>query len=151
MNPQAIAAIRADDEVRALLAACDLPTADLDTPSAGLELYGWRDGNGRIVATVGLEPAGRDILLRSLAVDATHRGQGLAAALLTFAEDRAAESGFEHIHLLTTSAVAYFANRGYKYGQRDRAPAAVRATAQFTKLCPAAAQYMTKAVTGKPT
>lgn len=151
MNRRAIAAISPDREVRALLAACELPTADLDTPVAGLELYGWRDGNARIVASVGLEPAGRDILLRSLAVDPAHRGRGLAAGLLAFAEGRAAELGFERIHLLTTSAVAYFASRGYKYEQRERAPAAVRATAQFTKLCPAAARYMTKAVSGIPT
>lgn len=148
VNPRAIAP---DDEVRALLAACDLPTGDLDTPAAGLELYGWRDASGRVVATVGLETAGRDILLRSLAVAPAHRGRGLASLLLAFAEEQAAASGFERVHLLTTSAVAYFANRGYNYGERDDAPAAVRATAQFADLCPATAQYMTKAVTGKPT
>lgn len=71
--------------------------------------------------------------------------------MLAFAEERAAAAGFECMHLLTTTAVAYFANRGYKYEQRDRAPAAVRATTQFAELCPATAQYMTKTVTGKPT
>lgn len=151
VDPRAIAAISPDGEVRALIAACGLPTGDLDTPAAGLELYGWRDANGRVMATVGLEKAGRDVLLRSLAVDPAHRGRGLAALLLAFAEERAAASGFECIHLLTTSAVAYFANHGYKYGQRDDAPAAVCATAQFADLCPATAQYMTKVVTGKPT
>lgn len=151
MDPRGIAPIVPDGEVRALLAACDLPTGDLDTPVAGLELYGWRDANDRLAAMVGLETAGRDVLLRSLAVDPAHRGRGLAALLLAFAEERAAASGFERIHLLTTSAVAYFANHGYKDGQRDDAPAAVRATAQFADLCPATAQYMTKAVTGKPT
>lgn len=151
MKPQTITAISPDREVRALLAACELRTADLNAPVADLEFYGWRNANARIVATVGLEPAGHEILLRSLAVDPAHRGRGLAAGLLAFGEGRAAELGFERIHLLTTSAVAYFANRGYKYEQRDRAPTAVRATAQFTELCPTAAQYMTKAVSGIPT
>lgn len=150
LNQEAIAAITPDDEVRALLSTCDLPVGDLDA-RAGLELYGCRDANNRLVAMVGLETAGRDVLLRSLAVEPAYRGHGLAARLLAFAEQRAAASGFGQIHLLTTSAVAYFANRGYKYGQRGRAPAGVRATTQFAELCPASAQYMTKTVSGKPT
>lgn len=149
-NPGPISALIPDDEVRALLTACDLPTVDLDA-QPGLELYGCRDTSERIVAMVGLEPAGRDVLLRSLAVEPAHRGRGLAALLLAFAEERAAASGYACIHLLTTSAVAYFANHGYKYKQRDHAPAGVRATAQFSELCPATAQYMTKTVTGKRT
>ncbi len=70
VDPLAIAALRPDAEVRALLAACDLPSDDLDSPAVGLELYGSRDADNRVVATVGLEAAGRHVLLRSLAATA---------------------------------------------------------------------------------
>ena len=67
-------------ELVALLAECALPFGDL-TETHLREFLVCRDG-GRLVATAGLELCDDAVLLRSLAVAATHRGRGLATRLV---------------------------------------------------------------------
>ena len=62
----------------------------------------------------------------------------LCAAAERAVRDRALPS----VWLLTTSARDYFAQRGYVVTLRDEVPDAVRATAQFSSLCPASAVAM---------
>jgi amino-acid N-acetyltransferase len=134
-----IRSIAVDDDVKALLSANELPIDDLDDPA--IRLYGAYDGE-RLVGVVGLQALDGTALLRSLAVVAAHRDRGVGGRLCEHTIDEARRRGLAELWLLTTSARDYFVRRGYEPVPRDRAPLAVRTTAQFSSLCPASATVM---------
>lgn len=129
-------------EVEALLTEARLPVADL-ADSHSLNLLGFRDRDC-LVGVVGVEVYGRVGMLRSLAMDPTHRNTGLGAALVSNAESWAAEQGIETQYLLTTTAAQFFTRRGYEAVPRSEAPAVIAATSQFSELCPASSTFMRK-------
>jgi len=126
-------------EVRALLAASDLPTDDID--DASISLVGAFDDDA-LIGVVGLQACGGVGLLRSLAVAPGHRDRGIARALCERVFEMAGERAMESLWLLTTSAKDYFTRRGFEAVPRDEAPEAIRTTAQFTALCPSSAHVM---------
>jgi amino-acid N-acetyltransferase len=139
------AAQRADlPEIRALLMASTLPGEDL-TPAHLGSFWIERDGAG-LVGSIGLEPRGRAALIRSLAVRADGRGQGLGTALLAHAEGRARALGVETLYLLTTTAERFLAAHGYAVTPRDAAPPEIQATSEFAGLCPSSSICMAKRV-----
>jgi len=129
-------------EVIALLQACELPSADIAT-SPILRLLGHRVGS-TLVGTVALEIYPPDALLRSAAVLSAHRGAGIARALVAAAETEAAALGIRSLYLLTETAERFFLKLGYGPVNRADVPTAIRATAEFTKLCPASARCLRK-------
>jgi amino-acid N-acetyltransferase len=135
--------IETDEQVQQLLAACNLPTDDLQDAANNLRLFGSR-ADGHLLGLVGLEMHGADALLRSLAVAYAARGQGLGDELLAYAERQAAIHGVQTLYLLTTTAEVFFAQRGYRLSERATAPRAIAATRQFCGLCPATAAFMRK-------
>lgn len=139
----AIRPVAIDGQAQQLLAACDLPTDDLQDAANHLQLFGCQD-DGSLVGLVGLEMHGTDVLLRSLAVADCARDQGLGAALVAHAERHAAGHGAQAIYLLTTTAERFFSQRGYRVAERATAPQAIAATRQFAGLCPATAAFMCK-------
>jgi len=130
--------------VRELLALAHLPGEDL-TESALEHFLVCRDGDS-LVAVVGLEPRDGTALLRSLVVRRDLLGRGIGAQLIAAAETRARELQVSDLYLLTTTAAEYFDKRGYRRLDRDCAPVAIRATSQFSALCPATATLMVKAL-----
>jgi amino-acid N-acetyltransferase len=128
------------DEARSLLEGNGLHTSDL-TPE--VRLLGERDGEG-LAGVVGLEARGHVGLLRSLAVRANRRGTGLGSELVTALEALAAGDGITELYLLTTTAEAFFARRGYRRLPREAAPAGIRETVEFSSLCPASSAFMAK-------
>ena len=143
MNAVEIHPVRASEEVKALLAASELPTDDLEDPS--IALYGMSDG-GRLIGVVGVQVLGGAGLLRSLAVDPSARDRGLGGQLCERVLREARARGLTELWLLTTSARDYFARRGFEVVPREEAPGAVRSTAQFTSLCPASAVVMRRSL-----
>lgn len=129
-------------EVIALLSANGLPTADLEPGAA--RFLGVRDDRG-LEGIVAVQLYGAAGLLRSLAVRADRRGGGLGSALVLEAERLAAGQGIGSLYLLTSDAGPFFAHRGFTPMPREEAPAALRATPQFTTLC-LASVCMTKAL-----
>lgn len=103
-----------------------------------------RDGQGRIVGTIGAELQTPEALLRSLAVAPAHRGAGLGRALLGALETAAAEWGVERWWLLTTTAGTFFAHQGFVEAPRLRVPAAILGTGQFSGGCPCSAVCFTR-------
>jgi arsenate reductase len=83
-------------------------------------------------------------LLRSLVVDAGRRGTGEGAALLRHAESQARARGVRTLYLLTTTAEPFFARHGYARAAREAAPPAIRATREFSGICPASSAFMSR-------
>lgn len=138
-----ITATSATAEVKALLTASDLPIDDLDDPT--IQLFAATD-SGRLAGVVGLQVLAGAGLLRSLAVDPSARDRGLGSQLCERVTREADTRALSELWLLTTSARDYFARRGFEPVAREQAPAAVRATAQFTSLCPSSAIVMRRSL-----
>jgi arsenate reductase len=132
------------DELAALLSDAELPTADLALP--GRQFYRFSSTLGEMVAVGGLEGRGVDRLVRSIAVVPTARGKRFGKTVAMTLERLAGVDGAKRLHLLTTTAAPFFELLGYVAADRSAAPAEIGASAEFTGLCPAAAQYMTKDV-----
>ena len=128
-----------------LLEASGLPTTDLHSECVTQFLL-LRDGR-RLDGVVGLERYGNVGLLRSLAVRPERRRAGLGIALTEALEKFAAASGLTSVVLLTQTAQAFFAERGYRVIARDTVPPAMQSSSQFTSLCPASAICMRKELT----
>jgi len=127
--------------IAAMLTAADLP---LDGAREHLEHFIVGEHEGRIVAAAGLEPYGDTALLRSVVVDGALRGHGYGEQLQKEIAQRAAAQGIHRLILLTTTAAAFFAKRGFRTIARSDAPAALQASREFQGVCPASATVMRK-------
>jgi amino-acid N-acetyltransferase len=125
-----------------LLAALKLPVTDL-TP-AHCEHFFYQGPAYLPDGMVGLEVFGEVALLRSLAVAPESQRLGTGSALLAHAEAWAQARGVRWIYLLTTTAEAFFARRGYQSVPRDAAPEPIRTTREFSGICPASSIFMVK-------
>jgi amino-acid N-acetyltransferase len=140
--PAVLAARDADvDEVRALLAACDLPT---DVDAFFPRGYVVARRGGALVGSCGLEVHGGHGLLRSLAVAADVRGAGIARTLVEDRMHAARELGLEAVYLLTTTAGDFFRRHGFTDVPRTSAPEAIRACSQFAGGCCASAACLSR-------
>lgn len=125
--------------VQALLAAAALPFEDI---ASQLPHFAVAEEDGHIVGVAGIERYGTAGLLRSVCVAADRQGRGLAGTLVELVEAWAMASGVADLYLLTTTAEPYFAARGFTRVDRDSVPEAIRATAEFSALCPSSAVCM---------
>lgn len=133
--------------VEGLLRGAGLPWEDVGA-HFGAFLVGER--GGALVACAGLELLGAEALVRSVAIVAPLRSAGLGAALCDTLLGDARRRGVRDAYLLTTTAPGFFARLGFAPIARGAAPAAVRATREFTELCPASAVVMHRALAHPP-
>lgn len=126
----------------ALLASARLPTEDLT--EGHCEHFFFAGSSDAPEGLVGLEIFGDVALLRSLVVSDSQRGAGAGSKLLAHAEQHARSRGVRHLYLLTTTAEAFFVKRGFTRAAREAAPPAIRATREFSGICPASSAFMTK-------
>ena len=98
--------------------------------------------DGELVAAGGLEPAGDYALLRSIVVQAPHRGQGLARRITEHLLQRAGQGGVRAVYLLTESAADYFTGLGFRPVARADVPPDIVRTRQFSALCPDSASCL---------
>ncbi len=124
------------------LDAAGLPTADLT--EAHMEAFLVAVDNSTRVGMVGLEAFGEVGLLRSLVVDPGTRSRGIGRQLVAALEANAASKGVAELWLLTIDADRYFAALGYERRDRDSAPDSIRATDEFSDLCPGDAVLMSR-------
>jgi amino-acid N-acetyltransferase len=128
--------------VKSLLESANLPTADLTEDHCRNFFYtGPREAP---TGLVGLEMLGEVALLRSLVVTPDARNSGSGSALVQHAESYARGLGVRSVYLLTTTAEAFFAKRGYGRAARETAPTAIKATREFAGICPASSAFMAK-------
>lgn len=126
-------------QVAALLDSCALP---LDGARAHLGAFTLLFDAGALVACAGLERYGDVALLRSVAVRADRRGQGLGEAIVGAALTRAAGEGIESALLLTTTGAGFFPRFGFQEIARGEVPEAVLDSVEFKHACPASATVM---------
>jgi len=124
-----------------LLSANGLPSGDVRTAPGQFFLA--RDGTG-LVGAGGVETYGSDGLLRSVVVAESNRGEGYGTALCDALEDYARSQGVGTLYLLTTTAAAFFRERGYEEISRAAVPPCIQGTAEFADLCPSSATCMRK-------
>ncbi len=132
--------------------ADDLPAIKRLLEDAGLPTEGVRDllGGGLVVseapdALVGcaaLEVHGSHGLIRSVAVIPEGRGRGAGEALVLDRIRRARELRLTSVHLLTTSAAAWFSRFGLSPVAREQVPEEIRESWEFAVHCPSHASVM---------
>jgi len=144
MNPLAndIARSPARTAIIPLLEGAGLPTADLLEEQ--LEHFFFIGPRPSPFGVVGLAIHDSAALLRSLAVAPNHRAAGTGSRLVSHAEDYARSTGVKTVYLLTTTAEAFFARRGYHRIERREAPESIRSTREFSDICPASSAFMMK-------
>jgi amino-acid N-acetyltransferase len=127
---------------KALLTDCKLPTRDL-TDQHFQHFFGCGQEENP-AGVVGVEVLGTVGLLRSLAVAESARGRGCGKRLVQEAELYATRQGVQELYLLTTTAHRLFESLGYAEVARDTAPSAIKATSEFSSICPGSATLMRK-------
>ena len=143
--PIAISTAAPDDEaaIAALLREAELPHEDF---AGHLAHFLVARRAGAVGGAVGFELHGRDALLRSLVVAPALRCAGLGDQLVRRLAAEARRKGVKRFYLLTTTAEAFFARRGFQKIARRAVSAAIAATREFNSLCPVSAVCMTRAV-----
>lgn len=133
-------------KVKKLLAACKLPSTDLEDEH--FEHFFGCGGKADPKGVVGVELYGTFGLLRSLAVDQAARRRGCGKGLVKEAEQYAAGRGVQSLYLLTTTAEDFFAALGYMRVDRAQVPEAIRNTREFSSLCLSSSSVMVKDLAG---
>jgi len=134
-------------DIRHLLEVSALPTADL-TPDLLHNFLLERDGPD-LVAVGGLEHLGSNALLRSLAVVPSRQGTGVGRRMVEALEGLARDRGCRRLYLLTTTAELFFEHLGFEPIEREAAPLEVRATREYSSLCPSSSSLLEKALGSK--
>ncbi len=125
--------------MRDLLRQAQLPPDGLE---AHLETLLVARAGDEVIGCAALELYGEDALLRSVAVDASLRGQGLGVDLTERALDLARRCGVRSIYLLTDTAVGFFPRFGFHSVSRSAVAAGVKQSVEFTSVCPETAEVM---------
>jgi amino-acid N-acetyltransferase len=131
-----------EPQVRQLLAGCELPDEDITASHLQHFLVVRHEKN--LAGVIGLELLGQCALLRSLAVEAHVRGQGIATRLVEKVEEYARSHDVESLYLLTTTAAGFFGKHGYRTTDRNNVPTVLKETAEFKNICPTTAICMVK-------
>jgi amino-acid N-acetyltransferase len=100
-----------------------------------------RDGD-RVIGVAALEIHPDGGLLRSVAVDAAARGQGLGRRLTGAALDLAGTLELRAVYLLTTTAERFFPTCGFIEIPRAEVPPGVKQSVEFRSACPSTAIVM---------
>jgi amino-acid N-acetyltransferase len=98
--------------------------------------------SGRLIGAAGVERYGSYGLLRSVVAAPDWRGRGIGEALVRDRLGWAERAGLEAVYLLTTTAMEYFPRLGFAAVERATAPAEIRASPEFSSVCPSSAVVM---------
>jgi len=131
------------EAIQALLLSEKLPVDDLP---ASLENFFTMVDNEELIGVAGLEIYGSYGLLRSLVVLPSYRGLGIAGKLIGQIESVAKTKGLAALFLLTETAPEYFAGKGFQQISREDVPEAVKASSEFSHVCPVSAIVMKKSI-----
>jgi amino-acid N-acetyltransferase len=125
---------------RELLVACGLSPIGMEEQYQAGYIVAQR--GDEIMGLAGVEVHGAHGLLRSVAVAPAMRGEGLGAELVRDRIRWAREQGMKSVYLLTTTASEFFTRHGFEIVSRDEAPVEIRASKEFSEVCPSSAVFM---------
>lgn len=131
-------------KICALLEANTLPTVDLN-PS--LPNFFIAEQANKLAGVMGMDRYGNFGLLRSAATATEYRNQGIAAALTEKVEQAARAQQLSALYLITNTAEAWFARKGFVKMDRSEVPSAILRSKEFNGLCPSSSTIMVKPVT----
>jgi amino-acid N-acetyltransferase len=124
---------------RSLLKSSGLPADDLNYRRD--LLVGYYEG-GSLVGTGGLEIHGNYGLLRSLSVKLGIRGKSVGTTITEYLLKQAQEKKLKGVYLLTETAKGFFEKKGFHVVARDHVPDDVKASSEFSHVCPTTAVVM---------
>ena len=127
------------ESFRTLLRASNLPADDLNYKKD--LLLGYYESN-ILVGTGALEVYGDYALLRSLSVKLGIRGRNVGTTIAEYLIDEARERKLKGIYLLTETARGFFVKRGFNDVTRAEVPEALKASSEFSHVCPTGAAVM---------
>lgn len=125
----------------ALLETSKLPTIDLN-PS--LPSFFIAEQAGKVAGVMGMDRYEKFGLLRSAATAAEYRNLGIAGALVEKVEQAARSQQLTSLYLITNTAEAWFARKGFTKIDRSEVPAVVLQSEEFNGLCPSSSTIMAK-------
>jgi amino-acid N-acetyltransferase len=99
-------------------------------------------GRGELLGAGGLEFYHHDALLRSLAVDERERGKSLGTQIVRDLLVRAKAESVTRVFLFTETARDFFIKLGFMDVPRSEVPEEVKASTEFTGVCPVSAACM---------
>jgi len=121
-----------------------LPTAGVESCLENFVIAS--DKDGVMVGVAGFELCGHSCLIRSVAVDDRLRRQGLGRSLVNAVLRNAKAKGVQKAYLLTETAAPFFERLGFRPINRNIVHKAVKASTEFTELCPESATAMFKQI-----
>lgn len=124
----------------ALLKKSNLPYEDIDLN--GNLFIGYYNSSNELIGVAGLESYGETSLLRSVAVAEDQRGKSIGSKIIADILDQAAQRKIKEVYLLTETAHDFFINKGFKDITRDLVPLQVKASTEFSSVCPVSAACM---------
>jgi amino-acid N-acetyltransferase len=125
--------------IYSLLERCGLPIVGLD---AALETLIVAREAEQVIGCAALEIYGNVALLRSVAVDPTHRSAGLGQQMVEAQLASARMHGIQEVYLLTETAADYFPRFGFQLIDRSATSPALHQAVEWTSACPASASVM---------
>lgn len=131
------------DAVERLVSGAGLPTDGLD----GAWLTWVALERRKVIGTASLERYEDALLLRSVAVEDTHRGSGVGTALIATALASADSVG--PVALLTEDAAGWFARFGFVPVERTELDVRLQASPELQYACPASAAALVRAIGGR--
>jgi amino-acid N-acetyltransferase len=128
-------------QVLDLLQRCGLPREGL---ADHFEHAVVAEVDGVIIGTAAVEIYPDGALLRSVAVDAAHRGKQVGLRLAARAIHLASVGGAPSIYLLTETAASFFPRLGFQPTSRAGVPPGVASSSEFNGVCPDSATVMAR-------
>jgi amino-acid N-acetyltransferase len=138
---------KADDEdlsaIVTLLETAGLPTADI---TRGVQEFFIAEKDSRLVGNIGLEFYDEIALLRSMVVSDESRNAGIASRLVEQLLAYARKKGARKIYIVTNTAAAYFARKGFTKIERMDVDKELEGSSELNGLCPASSVIMMKSL-----
>jgi amino-acid N-acetyltransferase len=131
------------DAIKRLLVGSLLPSRDVGGTN---QRFIVASENGRLIGCAGLQVAGQDGLVRSMAVHWTRRNAGLGSRLHERLLFEAVLAGVRTLYVVTTTAEDFFAGHGFRKVAAHAVPPQLQASEEFTAFVPGGSTVMSRPV-----
>jgi len=126
-------------EILNLISGSNLPVSDI---APDKQLFVVAEAENQLIGCAGLEIYGESGLFRSLSVRQDRRNRKTGRDLLAGVVALSRENNIKHLYLLTTTADLYFKRMGWQPIERTEVPDDIRASTEFSSVCPSTASCM---------